>query len=74
MNEVRPGWHTVGEENQSRQPGVISTTGKYWREQRRFLLKNLKDFGFGKASMESMIQDELAKLCSKLSQLPEVVI
>lgn len=35
-------------------------------------MRNLKDFGFGKSSMESMIQDELAKLCSKLKQTPEV--
>ena len=35
-------------------------------------MRNLKDFGFGKASMESMIQDEMVKLCSKLSKLPEV--
>jgi len=47
--------------------------GKYWKEQRRFLLKNLKDFGFGRASMESLIQDEMTKLCSKLSQHPEVI-
>ena len=36
------------------------------------MLRNLRDFGFGKASMESMIQDEVAKLCTKLSELPKV--
>ncbi len=71
-NENRPGWHTVGKENKGRNPGVIGTSGQYWREQRRFLLRNLKDFGFGRASMESLIQDEMAKLCSKLASLPEV--
>jgi hypothetical protein len=40
-------------------PGVISTSGRYWRDQRRFLLKNLKDFGFGRASMESLIQGSI---------------
>ena len=71
-NETRPGWETVGEESKDCAPGVIATSGKYWREQRRFLLKNLKDFGFGRASMESIIQDEMAKLCSKLARLPVV--
>jgi hypothetical protein len=71
-NETRPGWQTVGRENNGRNPGVIATTGNYWREQRRFLLKNLKDFGFGKASMESIIQDEMSKLCLNLAQFPEV--
>ena len=71
-NETRPGWQTVGQENEGRNPGVIGTTGSYWREQRRFLLKNLKDFGFGKASMESIIQDEMSKLCSILAHYPEV--
>jgi len=51
---------------------VIGTGGQSWREQRRFLLKNLKDFGFGRASMESLIQDEMAKLCSKMALFPEV--
>jgi len=53
-------------------PGVMTTSGRFWRDHRRFLLKNLKDFGFGKMSMESLIQDEMAKLCSKLATLPEV--
>ncbi len=55
-------------------PGVIGTSGQYWIEQRRFMLKSLKDFGFGRASMESMIQDEVAKLCSKLATFPEVFL
>jgi hypothetical protein len=73
MNEARPGWDKLDEENKGLSPGVIMSKGKYWKEQRRFLLKNLKDFGFGRASMESLIQDEMTKLCSKLSQHPEVI-
>ena len=63
----------MGPENEGRNSGVIGTNGQYWREQRRFLLRNLKDFGFGKASMETMIQDEMAKICSKLAKFPEVI-
>ena len=59
-------------ENKGEMPGVISSSGRYWRDQRRFLLKNLKDFGFGRSSMENLIQEEMDKLCAKLSKLPEV--
>ena len=62
----------MGPDNQDEMPGVISSSGRYWRDQRRFLLKNLKDLGFGRSSMESLIQEEMIKLCSKLSTLPEV--
>ena len=59
-------------DNEGRPPGVLFSGGPYWKELRRFMLRNLRDFGFGKASMESMIQDEVAKLCTKLSELPKV--
>ena len=61
-------------ENEGRSPGVLASGGQYWREQRRFMLRNLKDFGFGKASMENLIQDEVLRLCSRLCELPEVNI
>nr|QTW43683.1 CYP3075/3034-out [Eurytemora affinis] len=46
--------------------GILFSSGPAWREQRRFALKNLKDFGFGKSSMEEMIQHEALKLCTHL--------
>ena len=73
-NETRPGWRVMDGDNEGRPPGVLRSGGNYWKEQRRFMLRNLKDFGFGKSSMESLIQDEMVKLCYKLSQLPEVRI
>ena len=36
--------------------------GRFWREQRRYLLRNLREFGFGKTSMEEALQDEVQKL------------
>ena len=31
-------------------PGIVFSQGQAWSEQRRFTLKTLRDFGFGKAS------------------------
>jgi cytochrome P450 family 2 subfamily J len=42
--------------------GVIFTDGQQWVEQRRFILKNLRDFGFGKKSMEGFVQQEIEEL------------
>ncbi len=50
----------MNKENQGRPPGVILSNGPYWREIRRFLLRNLRDFGFGKSSMEELFHDEVS--------------
>ena len=49
-------------------PGVIFTHGKYWKELRRFMLRNLRDLGFGKTSMEDLFHVEVSKLCNLLAQ------
>ena len=64
----RPGHDTVGVDNLGRAPGVLFSQGSYWREQRRFLLRNLRDFGFGKSEMEDAILDEVEKLSSELQK------
>jgi hypothetical protein len=52
--------------NHGEMPGVLMSGGNYWKEQRRFILRTLRDFGFGKSSMESLITEEMQKLCEKL--------
>lgn len=44
------------------------TDGTYWQEQRRFCLKNLRDFGFGKTRMEELIIHEAAAVVKRLRQ------
>ena len=69
INEYRPGYWTVHQENKGSQPGVSFSQGRYWKEQRRFLLRNLRDFGFGKSEMEDTLLDEVDKLCGEYSKL-----
>ena len=42
--------------------GVIHTEGSHWMSQRRFSLKTLKDFGFGKQSLESTVNIEIDEI------------
>ncbi|ODM99561.1 Methyl farnesoate epoxidase [Orchesella cincta] len=38
--------------------GVFFSNGRLWQENRRFALRHLRDFGFGKTSMEGLIHEE----------------
>jgi hypothetical protein len=55
-------------ENKAHSPGLVFSQGAYWKEMRRFLLKNLRDFGFGKSEMDVVFQEEVAKLCQILAK------
>ena len=48
--------------------GIVQTSGKTWKEQRRFALKHLRDFGLGKQCMEALIVDEINELSEKWKQ------
>nr|AKH03513.1 cytochrome P450 3075B2 [Paracyclopina nana] len=50
------------------QRGLLQSSGQEWQEQRRFTMKQLKDLGFGKSSMEDMINEEVAKLAQLLEK------
>ena len=68
LHEFRPGYNTPGLENSGRPPGVLLSQGSYWKEQRRFLLRNLRDFGFGKSEMEDAMLEEIEKLSADLQK------
>ncbi|CAG7733123.1 unnamed protein product [Allacma fusca] len=42
--------------------GIMLTSGQEWQEQRRFTLRHLRDFGFGKNYMEGLILEEVDEL------------
>merc|ERR1719232_101786 len=49
--------------------GIISSDGSLWQGHRRFALKHLKDFGFGKAGLEGVIQGEAEDIVRYLSKM-----
>jgi len=42
--------------------GIINTEGAHWEAQRRFTLRHLRDFGFGKTVMQDLILDEVKEV------------
>ncbi|KAI6242362.1 Cytochrome P450-33C9 [Aphelenchoides fujianensis] len=48
--------------------GIILGEGDSWREQRRFALHVLRDFGLGKNLMQEKILEEVETLCDRVSK------
>ena len=49
--------------------GIISSDGARWQDTRRFALKHLRDFGFGKAGLEGVIQEEAEEAVKHLAKV-----
>ena len=49
--------------------GVVMSEGKNHKEQRRFMLTTLRDFGFGKSDMETFINDEVRQFCDAADEV-----
>ncbi|XP_046580743.1 LOW QUALITY PROTEIN: cytochrome P450 2U1-like [Haliotis rubra] len=52
----------------SRGKGIIGTSGDVWREQRRFTLNTLRDFGMGKNIMEDKINEEISQFLAAIDE------
>ncbi|XP_021945308.1 methyl farnesoate epoxidase isoform X2 [Folsomia candida] len=61
---------TYGE---GRKLGLIFGEGESWKNQRRFTLRHLRGFGFGKSSMETVIHEEISELIMRLKSGPNPV-
>ncbi|KAL3889832.1 hypothetical protein ACJMK2_002159 [Sinanodonta woodiana] len=51
--------------------GLHSTAGEIWKEHRKFILTTLRNFGFGKTSLEGKIHTEVTILLSKIAKQNE---
>merc|ERR1711935_985206 len=47
-------------------PGLVMSNGKLWSDQRRFTLRALRDFGYGKRGLEHLINEEVASFITHL--------
>jgi hypothetical protein len=48
--------------------GILFNHGKHCKEVRTFMLHNLGDFGIGKPRLESLLHEEVSKLCNYLDK------
>ena len=48
--------------------GIVFSQGDHWKEQRRFVMKTLKEFGIGKSVMQDVINEEVSKLVEDFRQ------
>ncbi|KAI9552865.1 hypothetical protein GHT06_020749 [Daphnia sinensis] len=46
--------------------GVAFTDGEFWREQRRFTMRQLREMGFGKSSIEYQTMEEIRDLIDEI--------
>lgn len=51
------------------QLGIVNSVGETWEVHRRFLLRQLRDFGFGKAAMENLILEEVRETLQSLKEM-----
>nr|CAD7262268.1 unnamed protein product [Timema shepardi] len=70
----RPDMFIFKERSFNKKLGVFFSDGHFWVEQRRFTLRHLREFGFGKKSMESVMHQEVDELSAHLksSEITEV--
>ena len=54
--------------------GVLFSDGKTHKEQRKFMLTSLREFGYGKSEMESLINDEVSHLCEGAEETLKLTI
>jgi hypothetical protein len=49
--------------------GIIFTDGQFWAEQRRFALRHLREFGFGRRfpHLEGVVKEEIQDLLDVLN-------
>ena len=48
--------------------GVLLTDEEFWQDQRRFVLRHLKEFGFGRRTMADLVEEEAGQLVKAFQQ------
>ena len=67
LQEVFAAFFTA-DKNEKSSGGIVFSHGDHWREQRRFAMRTLKEFGVGKSFLQTVINDEVATLVEELKE------
>nr|WBB44916.1 methyl farnesoate epoxidase [Chrysogorgia stellata] len=67
---VRPDWFPLLQRSFMQKIGLLMADEAFWSEQRRFAMRHMKDFGFGKASMENVVLEEVDDLIQAVRKTP----
>ena len=67
-------WHKNVRGTNGRILGIINTAGETWSHQRRFSLKQLRDLGFGKKSLDSVMVEEVDYVIEKMAEEKDVLL
>ncbi|GFG40194.1 hypothetical protein Cfor_09782 [Coptotermes formosanus] len=70
----RPDSEEIRERSFNKRLGILLTDGPFWVEHRRFTIKHLKDFGFGKKSAEAVILEETEQLMIEMKEMKVVQV
>ena len=62
------GWTKLFKTENGAMRGIIFTENSNWTKQRRFGIKTLRDLGFGRRSIEHIINEEITQIFSKLGR------
>ena len=62
------GWTKLFKTEKGAMRGIIFTENSNWTKQRRFGIKTLRDLGFGRRSIEHIINEEITQIFSKLGR------
>ncbi|KAG8223773.1 hypothetical protein J437_LFUL001493 [Ladona fulva] len=49
--------------------GMMNIQGEKWKEQRKFTLRHLKEFGFGKSSLEGIAYEEIQAVFTEMERI-----
>ncbi|XP_015114454.1 methyl farnesoate epoxidase [Diachasma alloeum] len=64
----RPNGFIFAHRTMGERRGVLFTDGKIWNDQRRFSLRNLRDFGWGTQTMEELILEDAVNLIKVIAE------
>jgi len=48
--------------------GVLLTDEEFWQEQRRFVVRHLKEFGFGRRTMADLVEEEAGQMVQAIQR------